>query len=86
MIKKECSCKVLNVIRDDAGRKVMVNIEIDNVPYSVVSIYCPNNISERIEFLNSTINWINEYKSSNNLIIAGDVNCVTVKKSLNCFV
>ena len=77
MIKKECSCKVLNVTRDDAGRKVMVNIEIDNVPYSVVSIYCPNNISERIEFLNSTINWINEYKSSNNLIIAGDVNCVT---------
>ena len=77
MIRKQFQCNIINVIKDDDGRKLMVNIEIDNKQYSVINIYCPNNIKDRIDFLTDTMDWIDEFKCSDDIIMCGDVNCVT---------
>ena len=69
---------VINVQTDNEGRKVMVNIEISNTKtiFTLISIYAPNEINERIHFFLELEKWISEYsKCIENIIIGGDFNC-----------
>ena len=42
LISKNCSCKISDVECDKDGRKVIINIKVNNVDYNLVSIYCPS--------------------------------------------
>ena len=45
LISNKIDFKLINHHIDNDGRRVMINIEIDDTYYSVMSVYCPN--SER---------------------------------------
>ena len=69
---------LLDVQSDSEGRKVMVNIKIDSTQMvlTLISIYAPNEIGQRIKFFKDLDTWIGEHcKAPHNIIIGGDFNC-----------
>ena len=79
LVNKNSSCKISDIQNDKEGRKIFLNININNIDYNLVNIYCPSKVAERINFLNTLINWTREKQTSENLIICGDFNCVDDK-------
>ena len=62
---------------DNEGRMLLVNLEVNGVDYSVCNIYCPNDMSERIKFLQNMKLFVqNHAVAKNNIYIGGDFNCV----------
>ena len=54
----------------------MVNIKIDKMVLTLISIYAPNDTSQRIKFFQYLAVWIRQYsKAPQNTIIGGDFNC-----------
>ena len=42
-----------------------------------MNVYCPNDVKQRMEFINGISDWIDRYvMNKSNLIIGGDFNCV----------
>ena len=81
MINNSVNFKFISKHYDNVGRKVAVNIEIDGNPWSLVSVYCPNNERERINFIKNLSEWIKEKCISlDNLLIGGDFNCTLTKE------
>ena len=65
----------MNCIQDNDGRMLMINLEIDNIFYSVVSLYAPNDKYNRKIFYESGFKWIKEHcLNDRNLYVAGDFN------------
>ena len=57
---------------------MLVNLKLNNVLYrpTLVNMYVHNNNDDRVQFLNSSCNWIKENaESEDRLIISGDMNC-----------
>ena len=76
LINLDCEYKVINKHHDNDGRKLLVNIMIDDEYYTFVNVYCPNQASLRIQFLKKLSKWINKNAlSKQNIIIGGDFNC-----------
>ena len=68
--------KILNVHKDKDSRKILINLEIAGVPYTLVNIYAPNGEMERVKFYKRALKWIKQYcEYENNIIICGDLNC-----------
>ena len=77
LFKKGIKCNILSEHSDDSGRLLLINIEIDGNEYTLCNIYCPNNVNERIQFIQKLNGWIDEFAAhKRNLIIGGDFNCV----------
>jgi hypothetical protein len=56
---------------------VLVNIEINENEYSLVNIYAPNKVLDRIAFFKTMKSFIDEHAlNKNRLFIGGDFNCV----------
>ena len=51
MISKKVEHRIVDKYCDDYGRIVILNVEMNNEYFSFVSVYCPNNVSERVVFL-----------------------------------
>ena len=67
----EISCK-----RCKFGGKMLLNLKLNDVLYTLVNMYVPNNIDDRVQFLNSSCKWIKENADSEDrLIVSGDMNC-----------
>ena len=72
--------KVINHITDKDGRKVLLNVNINDEDMTITSIYAPNNLRHRKDFLKNLIMWTNENAvNPNNLIVLGDFNIVLNK-------
>ena len=56
------------------GRLLEVQCEIDNIPYYLVNVYCPNSSKERNAFLNSLTNII--IGATGKIILGGDFNSI----------
>ena len=69
--------KILRFQTDFDGRVIVVDIKCEIGEIRLVSVYCPNDISERKQFLSSIDRYIHSSKS---LIIGGDWNCVEIIK------
>ena len=55
--------------------------------YTILNLYCPTNLQERIEFINENIAWVKRYKiDGKNLIVGGDMNCVDWPSDRKSFV
>ena len=77
MICKGLKYKVTSHHSDDMGRLLLLNLEIDKQEFTVVNVYAPNEVHDRIVFFRNMQSFINSYASNKNrLIIAGDYNCV----------
>ena len=67
----EISCKMWKF-----GRKILLNLKFNDVLYTLATMYVPNNIDDRVQFLNSSCKWIKENADSEDrLIVPGDMNC-----------
>ena len=64
-----------NGYKDNNGRFLLMNCEIDNNPFTIINIYSPtkDNVSAQINFLNSIKDKIEEH-GDKNIILGGDLN------------
>ena len=76
--KKNVDLKIINYIVADDGRKILINLEIQSVPFTLVNLYAPTKHTERELFFKKTIFWLKR-NVKNPLLIGGDLNCVQNK-------
>lgn len=77
LFRKGLKHTVLDVHECKNGRFIAINLEINGNIFSIINVYCPNNLKQRIQFLGEIGEVINEFVSNKqNLIIGGDFNCV----------
>ena len=77
LFKKGLECKILSTYSDGIGRLLLVNIEVKGVNCTLCNVYCPNNVTERVNFLSQVKSFVHKYAiSKQNLYIGGDFNCV----------
>ena len=50
MLSKNLSYNVLSVHSDTNGRLILLNLEINDKAFTIVNVYAPNVVSERISF------------------------------------
>ena len=76
LLAKDLPCKVISTHRDGDGRIILINIELNNIEYSICNIYCSNNVSDRIAFLQYVNEFVKSHAvSGNRILIGGDFNC-----------
>ncbi len=68
----------IDIHRDTEGRKILMNISINNAIVTLINIYAPSSgITERIKFLKRTKTWSKQHCINANMTIAsGDFNTV----------
>ena len=76
LISKDFEHNVTSQHISDDGRKLLINFEHNGQTYSVASIYAPNEVNHRKDFLLQTKRWISDRASNDScLLICGDFNC-----------
>ena len=76
MLSKDFNCNVISSHSDHHGRLILLNIEINEHVYTLVNLYAPNDIQERIVFFRQIMSFINAHAiNKSKLIIAGAFNC-----------
>jgi len=81
LFKKGLQYNILDVKECHEGRLLVVNIDINGHVYSIINVYSPNNLNERLQFLCELSEWIDKYAlNKKNIIIGGDLNCVNERK------
>ena len=69
--------ELLNCHKSIDGRRLLVNIKVDDNIITIVNIYAPNDEKNRIDFFKRLKSWISQYAlNDNNLLIVGDFNCI----------
>ena len=77
MISNTIDFEVIDCHTDRDGRRILLNIDIGGEIFSILSIYCPNVINDRQDFLDKTSKWCMEHAlASDNIICGGDFNSV----------
>ena len=77
LFAKDLPCRIISSHKDNDGRILLVNIEINKVEYSICNVYCPNDVSDRIAFLHYVKQFVKCHATSTaNTLIGGDFNCV----------
>ena len=72
-IKDNLNCILLDSFKDNDGRLLIVNVEIDDNLYTLVNIYAPNTPQNRNAFFKKVKRLIEE-KSLGLIILGGDMN------------
>jgi len=76
ILRRSLNCTVLNQHKSIDGRKLLLNIDINGETYTIVNLYAPNIIKDRISFLKKSITWVKQYSADcDRVIICADMNC-----------
>ena len=76
LLKENFEGKVINSFSSKDGRILLLNIEIKDTIVTVVSVYAPNIVKDRVLFFTKLKKWIMEFaENTDNVIVAGDFNC-----------
>ena len=51
-LKKNVEFKLIDEYKDDEGRLLLINVEINNAIYTIINIYAPNNMNKKTLFSN----------------------------------
>ena len=51
LLSKNFNGDIISCVRDNVGRKLLLNICDEGSTYTLVNLYCPNSLKERIDFL-----------------------------------
>ena len=85
LIRNGFSFDFCNYHRSSDGRKILLNIKINDILYSIVNLYAPNKIGDRKAFFTTTNSWVRKFAlSKENLLVCGDFNCKLDEKH-HCF-
>ena len=77
LLNKNLDYNVISSHCDTDGRISLVNLQIGNNEYTLVNVYAPNIVSERITFFHEMREFIHLHAvTRSRLIIGGDFNCV----------
>ena len=77
IFRKGLSITINNITRKENGRQIIANVKIGDKLITVVNIYAPNNLNDRITFFKRVSTWIKQnIDETNTLIICGDFNSV----------
>ena len=77
LLSKNLDYNVISSHCDTDGRISLVNLQIGNNEYTLVNVYAPNIVSERIAFFHEMREFIHMHAMTRSqLIIGGDFNCV----------
>ncbi len=77
LLSKNFNGEVMHSCADEHGRRILLDIKYGDKIYTIVNLYCPTNVKDRIEFLKESTEWVRENRNTDSyLIIGGDVNCV----------
>ena len=96
LFKKDLPIEILDIHRSIDGRKILVNVKLNDNIFSLVNVYAPNNESNRLDFFKKLKLFISHHcRDENNVIIAGDFNCKIAERNdksscklndiVNCF-
>ena len=78
LINNNCDLTLINEYKDDNGNYLILDVVIDNLPFLLVNIYGPN--QDTPVFYTKILNMIQEYYSSQYMIIGGDFNLMLDKE------
>ena len=73
LIKENINHKIINEIKDEEGRFILINVELDNNIFTLVNVYAPNIQRNRNSFFKKINNLI-ENNRLGILILGGDIN------------
>ena len=96
LFKKDLPVEILDIHRSIDGRKILVNVKLNDNIFSLVNVYAPNNEPNRLDFFKKLKLFISHLCiDENNVIIAGDFNCKIAERNdksscklndiVNCF-
>lgn len=77
LVNNNCEFKSLNVIQDDSGNYLILDVEIEDIPFLLINIYGPNN--DRPQFYSELISKIEDIYTSQHIILGGDFNLILDK-------
>ena len=77
-IKQNVEFKLIDEYKDNQGRMLLINVEINNAIYIIINIYAPNYMNKRNTFFKQVDRSINEH-SIGQIILAGDYNDILSK-------
>ena len=60
LFRKGLNFDIMNIHRSNDGRKLLVNIHLDDSDITLINIYAPNIVKDRCEFFKKTFSWINK--------------------------
>lgn len=60
--------------RSHDGKKLLVNLEINKIRFTVVNVYALNDIQSRNYFLKAQ-SFVNKHRERKNVLLCGDFNC-----------
>lgn len=90
---KKLTLDDVKIKQSEDGRRILINAKVNRNYLSIVNVYAPNNVMERIAFFKRTNTWVKQnIQNPNNLILCGDLNSVlepkdrTTGKVENCAV
>ena len=76
LLKHKLQCEVISKHVSNDGRKLLLNMKIDNKIYTVVNVYAPNLVNTRKDFFKRLSTWIKQKAlDTSSVIICGDLNC-----------
>ena len=58
MISKDLSCNVVSSYSDKHGRRILINVEIDNQNFTIVNVNVPSELDERIVFFRDKCSYL----------------------------
>ena len=76
---KNLQVKIENQSVADDGRRILVNLVIQDTPCTLVNLYAPTNNKERDLFFRKTFFWMKR-NVKHYVVIGGDFNCVQDKE------
>ena len=68
-----CDSKIEKFDTDMDGRFLLIDLQINSIPFRLINIYAPNNEKDRKYFFNNISKYL---VTSRNLIFGGDFNCI----------
>ena len=75
LIKNGLDLKILNVNKSNDGRKIIMNIVLNDRTFTIVNVYAPNDTQNRIDFFKRLNSFIRKHNPCENIILSGDFNC-----------
>ena len=80
ILRKRFKYNLMSYHTDKYGRIILINISVNDKILTIINIYAPCTMSERMLFFDQVTEFINSYAASKeNLLIAGDFNCALQK-------
>lgn len=77
LFSKHSNCKIIDSHSSLDGRKILVNVLLNEQIFTLVCCYAPNIHKARNSFFEGLTTWINQYSQNDQSIIcAGDFNCI----------